>query len=347
MATDLSELQLTFFANTTASTAEDAGTFEVGYVTDPADTSTFVLVETVAPVGLNRSSSEMVGPFLFTDASEGRMALRYRPAPTENPESWNLDDFKVEPIPNCPSPDPYSVTVSNITESEAIVAWTDSDETHTQWVVFYKTDSEETYTEVMVTEQQALLTGLTSSTRYTVYVQTYCGTEENLSQTNPVSFYTTAVPITEFPYFQDFEDIANNPLNVDFRFIGANQWVVGSAAGSAISAESDEEQTHAMYISNNNGQSHAYGVYTESYTYASVPITFGEALEYNISFDYKSVGEGGAWGSWDFLTVVLADENYQIPETGGEPTGVVILYFFMILITTMKNCLKLLQTFLL
>ena len=325
MVEDLSELQLTFFANTTASTVEAAGTFEVGYVTDPTDTTTFVLVETVAPVGLSRSSSEMVGPFFFTDASEGRIALRYRPAPTEDPESWNLDDFKVEPIPNCPSPDPYSVTVSSITDSEAIVAWTDSDETHSQWVVFYKTDSEETYTEVMVTEQQALLTGLTSSTRYTVYVQTYCGTEENLSQTNPVSFYTTAVPITEFPYFQDFEDITNNPLNVDFRFIGANQWVVGSAAGSAISAESDGEQTQAMYISNNNGQSHAYGVYTESYTYASVPITFGEALEYNISFDYKSVGEGDVWGSWDFLTVVLADENYQIPETGGEPTGIVIL----------------------
>ena len=325
-ATDLSELQLTFFANTTASTVEDAGTFDVGYVTDPTDTSTFVLVQTVTPVGLSRSESVMVGPFLFTDAEEGRIALRYRAIESSSPESWNLDDFKVEPVPECPSPNPYSVTISNITESEATISWVDEDESHSLWTVFYKAENEEEYTEQQATEQTITLTGLQASTQYTVYVQTDCGTEDNLSQTIPVTFGTTAIPISDFPYFQNFEDITNEPFNVEYTAMGVNRWAVGTAAGSAPTEESEETDTYSMYISNNNGQTFNYDQHQTSYSYAVVPIAFGDALEYAISFDYKVVGEIGYY-SYDYLTVVLTETDYQIPADGQltENAGTVIL----------------------
>jgi hypothetical protein len=317
-AADLNTLQLTFYANTTASFESQAGLFEVGYITNLQDTSSFVPIATVAPVGYDRSESVMVGPFQYgnIEETEGRIALRY--TSTNQAISWNLDDFTVEPIPTCPSPIPTSVTATNITTESAIITWIDPDIEHTQWIVYYKAEGEENYTTITVTDQLAELSGLTQATNYTLYVQTDCGTSDNLSQTIPITFSTKAVPITTFPYYQDFEDLVALPFNAEYKVIGNNKWVVGNATG-VLSETNNYGESNSLYISNTNGQTHNYDQYSITDAYVIVPITFGSDAEYTISFDYKVIGES----TDDYLSVVIADTNTIL--TTGIPNGTPIL----------------------
>ncbi len=316
-ATSTDELQLSFYANTTASTPEAAGIFEVGYVTDATDTASFVPVTTVAPVGLERSSSVLVGPFVFTDApDDARIALRYKAVLVANLESWNLDDFTVQPVSECPAPNFSSVTVTDVTDSEATISWVDEDVTHSQWKVFYKTLTEETYSEVTATSQSVTITGLVPATRYSVYVQTDCGTENNYDRTAEVPFSTRALPVSVFPFEQDFQDIESNPFNAEFYGSGMNQWTIGSAVGAV-----SEEDAISVYVSNNQAD-YTYTTNNTSYSFIVIPVQFGDASEYTISFDYKVGGED----NYDYLSVALCDGNTSITNsTTSLPTGTVIL----------------------
>jgi hypothetical protein len=323
---DITTQQLSFYANTTSSTVEGAGTFQVGYVTDPTDTATFVPLETVVlpQAGLGRASSVMVGPYSYADvdAESPRMALKYVAANAG--ESWNLDDFTVEPIPLCPAPQSSSITVTGITDSEATITWVDEDESHNAWLFYYKSETEEEYNEISTTEQSITLTDLNQATSYSFYIQTDCGISENYSQTSIITFRTTAVPVAEFPYYQDFQDLESNPFAAEFYGSGTNQWMVGSGTGVVNSENEDEEQT-SLYISNNNS---TYAYTTEqnlSRSWVVIPIVFGDAPEYSISFQYKSGGEQ-SWNSiYDFLSVVLCDASADLTNLNGVPSGTVIL----------------------
>ena len=316
-------LRFEFYANTTASDSATAGVMEVGIITDVTDPYTFVPLQQVTPVGFQRSGSFLVGPFDFNTMTEteGRIALRFTPASSNQGESWNLDDFKVMPIPACPSPVSNSVVISEITDTQATVSWTDTDESHNAWTVHYKAENDEDYIVLPATAQTITLTGLTATTAYEVYVMTNCGTDDNVSRTDIVSFRTIATPITEFPYYQTFEDLENNPASFDFRNEHTNKWHIGTATG-VVSEEGSDEMTTSLYISNDNGVSYAYTTQSAtSYANAIMPVIFGEANEYVLSFDYKVNGETyGGSSVYDFLKVFLCDSDVNIP-TNGEPTG--------------------------
>ena len=315
----LNTLRFEFYANTTASSAATAGVMEVGLITDEMDSTSFVPLQTVEPVGFSRSGSFLVGPFDFDQLSytEGRIALRYTPEPANYGESWNLDDFKVIPIPACPSPNANSVVVSNVTDVSATISWTDTDETHNAWIVYYKSEDEEDYTSVSATEQSITLTGLEAITSYSVYVQTDCGIEDNVSRTDIVTFSTIATPITDFPYYQTFEDLESNPASFEFRNAYVNEWYVGTATG----VPSDEEETTSLYISNDQGVSNAYTISSAaSYASAIMPVTFGESSEYILSFDYKLIGEIINSNKYDYFMLFMCDGGVNIPSNG-QPQG--------------------------
>ena len=321
-------LRFEFYANTTAADATTAGLMEVGVITDITDTATFIPLYNVTPVGFSRNGSHLVGPFDMdeTTLTEGRIALRYAPNPSNTGESWNLDDFKVMPIPACPSPVANSVVVSDITDTQATVTWTDTDESHTAWIVYYKTSADETYSTVAVTEQSITLTGLTPSTSYSVYIMTDCGTADNVSRTDIVSFNTIATPVSVFPYYQTFEDLENNPASFEFRNEYTNQWHIGTATG-VVAEDGSDEMTTSLYISNDGGVTNAYTIQSAtSYASAVMPVSFGEANEYILSFDYKVMGETIGSNKYDFLKVFLCNSDVTIP-TNGEPssTGTVTL----------------------
>ncbi|MBQ2303595.1 MAG: fibronectin type III domain-containing protein [Bacteroidales bacterium] len=321
-------LRFEFYANTTASDSATAGVMEVGIITDVTDPYTFVPLQQVTPVGFQRSGSFLVGPFDFNTMTEteGRIALRFTPASSNQGESWNLDDFKVMPIPACPSPVANSVVISDITDTQATVSWTDPDETHTAWTVYYKSSSDESYSTLAATEQSITLTDLTPTTSYSVYVMTNCGTDDNVARTDIVSFSTIATPISEFPYYQTFEDLENNPASFEFRNEYTNKWHIGTATG-VVSEEGSDEITTSLYISNDNGVTNAYTIQSAaSYASAIMPVSFGDANEYILSFDYKVIGESIGTSKCDFLKVFMCNSDVNIPSNG-EPssTGTVTL----------------------
>ena len=197
----LTELRLSFWATSTYPSY--SGSTKVGYITDVNDIETFVELfdaGTPGPRGGNESVSgygNYMGPFDFIglEIPEGaRIALRHIDANASysSSQSWNIDDIKVELIPDCPSPVKTSVTFENITAHTATVSWTDNDESHTSWTVFYKPSTAEEWESEEAYEQTLELTGLAPETSYQVYVITNCGdTPENPDATVTKTFTTT------------------------------------------------------------------------------------------------------------------------------------------------------------
>lgn len=99
--------------------------------------------------------------------------------------------------------------------------------------------------------------------------------------------------ITEFPYYQDFEN-SEDTVQFTISGTGTNQWKIGSAVNYAVPSEDDETPTtgNALYVSNDNGISNAYTISSSlSTSYAVLQVQFGDDSEYHLSFDYRVEGE--------------------------------------------------------
>ena len=100
--------------------------------------------------------------------------------------STYMDNFVVEMVPTCRKP--TGVNASAVTKRSATIGWTSD---ATEWVVAYKADADEDFTEIpAVTENPYILTGLTPETAYTVKVRTNCGGGDYSDWTAPVNFTT-------------------------------------------------------------------------------------------------------------------------------------------------------------
>ena len=118
-----------------------------------------------------------------------------------------IDNVMVEPVgieTSCVRPVANSVVASNETTTSATISWTDNDESHSAWNVYYKLSSEEEYTMVSASETTIELTDLLPSSTYSVYVTTDCGDEES-NPTATITFNTLCDVFSDFPYFQGFE----------------------------------------------------------------------------------------------------------------------------------------------
>ena len=106
-----------------------------------------------------------------------------------------------------PCPAPTTLAATDITTNSVVLSWNETG-LATAWKVAYKTVDAEEYTEVDVTTNPYTLTGLSAGTAYTVKVKADCGTEDGTSGwSNTVTFTTVCLPITEFPYTENFDEI--------------------------------------------------------------------------------------------------------------------------------------------
>ncbi len=168
---DIHDLRLSFWATATIPSVSH---IEVGVITDLDDPTTFVPLADAGTPGPRGHGGNFMGPFDFDTISvtSGRIALRY--TSTNAPESCNLDDFTVELIPDCPSPEKDSVTVSNIGNHTATISFVDHDATHTEWVVYYRASADTVWNTMTTTTTTVDLTNLDAQTTYYVYVETAC-----------------------------------------------------------------------------------------------------------------------------------------------------------------------------
>ncbi len=135
--------------------------------------------------------------------------------------------------------------------------------------------------------------GLLSNTLYNVKVRALCGGgDTSLAAVASMRTMRVMEPVTELPYSTGFETTdADN--NLWFVENGANGWFVGAAAHNSGS--------QALYISNDNGVSNAYGTALASWSYAYRAFTLA-AGEYAVSYDWQAQGES----TWDYLRVFMA-----------------------------------------
>ena len=198
-----------------------------------------------------------------------------------------VDDLTVKVVPSCMRPEATSVVASDITSSSATISWTDNDESHSAWNVYYRATGTEEYTSVPATDVSVALTGLDASTQYEVYVTTDCGTEES-EATNMVSFSTQMVEVS-IPYSCDF-DVAGNNGWVLKNGTCTNKWYVGTPTGAT---------SGALYISKDNGATTNYNIDEFSVVVAEKLFQTGTSDSLTISFDLTIGGEGGS----DYLKV--------------------------------------------
>ncbi|MBB1140813.1 choice-of-anchor J domain-containing protein [Myroides sp. WP-1] len=221
-------------------------------------------------------------------------------------DGWRLyiDSVIVEDVPACPTP--RNIQLSNYTTVGVQVDWSQGYEEEAWEVAIQLAGTAAPTTGTAVDETTYTATQLNSNTEYDVYVRAICDAEEGSvgsEWVGPIRFRTNMIP-HELPFVDGFEGDNN------FVFIGAkvNKWHIGTAVNNG--------GTHAMYISNDEGVSNQYTLAdpnwesTRSHAYADFAIP-QDVNEMQLSFDWRSMGEGEVWAS-DYFRVWVVPTDYVV-----------------------------------
>ena len=212
-----------------------------------------------------------------------------------------IDNVSIDYVPSCIRPEPASVVASDITTSSATISWTDNDESHSSWNVYYRMLGTEEYIVIPVSEPSVELTDLVNAKSYEVYVTTNCGNEE--SEGTYITTFTTLQESVEIPYTCDFEEVGTNGWLLRNGSC-TNKWYVGTPAS---------ETSGKLFITNNNGGAAQYTTSATSIVVAEKLFQLGATDSVRISFDLKIGGET----TYDYLKVywVPADTVYEATTT--------------------------------
>ncbi len=170
----------------------DAG-LEIGVMTDVADESNFVPIDTVYTSDVNVIENFEV--HLNSYVGTGKyIAFRYMQS-----GRFYIDNVLISPIPNCLNP--VSLSVSNITTQSAILHWTEVG-TPTACQALISTTPITNFaghTPFAVYNQQYSATGLAAHTTYYFYVQSVCGGDLSdwISTTFTTQCNATLLPVSE------------------------------------------------------------------------------------------------------------------------------------------------------
>ena len=291
---DIHELQFSFWA--TAYNPATYGSLEVGVLTDPEDMDSFVSLYPAGTPSSRDGVGNYMGPFSFGNANvaNGRIALRYTSTSTYSTYAWNMDDFTVEMIPNCPTP--TQVAVEGTTSSTVTLNWVENGDA-TSWNIKYVPVGIESEEVVVANEKPFTVTGLTDGTTYDFYVQSNCG--------NAVSTYSTEVSATTLmmgqtlPYFTDFSEggwILNNSTST-------NKWAMGTPSNRDRSA---------LFVTN-DGTSAGYTLNTPCGVSAEKLFEVPAQETVHVEFDVECQGES----NYDFIKVFLAPSTNEYPASVG------------------------------
>ena len=202
MSENLNELQLTFtYRNESVSTSN--GTLHVGYMTDPADASTFVEMYSCPQTA---TQTEVKVPFDTVTVFPGSpyyIVFQYVGGIYSN-YYLSIDNVSVDYIPNCIAP--TGLATSNVTTDGVTLTWTagGSESAWDLYISSSSTDVPDATTTPMYSTSATSYTfsGLTGNTAYTAYVRANCGGEQ--SSWVSANFRTDCGSVS-VPYTVDFE----------------------------------------------------------------------------------------------------------------------------------------------
>ncbi|MBQ2396191.1 MAG: fibronectin type III domain-containing protein, partial [Bacteroidales bacterium] len=166
-----------------------------------------------------------------------------------------IDNIMIEPVGEeitCTKPVETSVVASAVTVSSATISWTDNDESHTAWNVYYKTEAEEEYSVISASETTIEFTTLDPATVYSVYVTTDCGGGDESDPTNTIVFMTECETIVDFPYNEGFNSTAipcwsTVPVNQTYN------WAIAATYQGDVTPA--EGEAFAIFKNNSRGSS--------------------------------------------------------------------------------------------
>ncbi|MDY6372179.1 MAG: choice-of-anchor J domain-containing protein, partial [Bacteroidales bacterium] len=202
---DLSGLQIRFWTRPENFTNNNCGTFEVGYITNLTDTSTFSPIVSYTYSDFTAYEEKEVS---FASAPAGAYIAFLHKAHSTS-WYWYVDDIIVEPISSCPRP--ASVAASAIGSDEATITVNDPTDHGSYQYTLYVNDTTQVTSDVF-SGTTTTIYSLSPNTVYRVDVAASCGSEVS----NPVSttFRTQCVALTstDLPYEMDFNEAATNAM---------------------------------------------------------------------------------------------------------------------------------------
>ena len=195
-------LQLSFWAR--PSSTSYSPIFYVGVMTDPEDITTFQYVDTVYVT--NSTEWQFFEVPLSSYTGNGRYVAVRANRPSS---AWYayFDDVLLENIPNCPRV--FDVAAHDITQTDATITWTPT--VATEYEVQYGSVGFTPGTGTSVNNifaDSVVLTGLTPSTEYDVYVRGLCSGDS--SNWSFVYQFHTECPYATLPIFESFDSITGS-----------------------------------------------------------------------------------------------------------------------------------------
>ncbi len=175
---------------------------EIGVLTNPADATTFTLVQAV---DITTTFENYVVNFAGFTGPGAVIALRRLSTSTYT--YVYLDDIVWEAIPTCV--EPTALVYANITSSGVDVSWTAPTTAPASGYEYVISTSATAPTTAgtAVTNAYVSLSGLTPQTTYYVYVRSVCSTTDASPWVGPVSILTACLPVTALPWIENFDAV--------------------------------------------------------------------------------------------------------------------------------------------
>jgi hypothetical protein len=178
---------------------------DIGIMTDPADPTTFTLVEEVDIIDIVFNGGFGTYTVYFNNYTGNGHYIAIR-GNNINSEGFNvlIDNIVVSEAPSCISP---TGLAADATFDSADLSWTDNN-SEASWTLYWKERGAEAYTEVPdVTDNPYTLSNLSAATAYEFYVVANCSETDHSDPSAVYSFSTDCNAFT-LPWSEDFNNLA-------------------------------------------------------------------------------------------------------------------------------------------
>lgn len=234
-------------------------TFTVGVMTDPADASTYVALDTITP------SAATYEPFrvLFNAYEGGAKYIAIKmDAPASSYKGVYIDDIVIDSIPNCLEPDSLTAVLTKGHGSIATLKWAAG--AASAWEVQYGMDPK--FADAItanVNEPTLSLTGLISDSTYYARVKAICSETEESEWSNVISFTPmNAIIINDgtttgsyVPFYGYYADMGtNSQFIIPEKEIATIQWdsITKLTFFSSTTTETWEGAQFDVYVAETN-----------------------------------------------------------------------------------------------
>ena len=283
---DLSNAQLRFWAK-----ANSGNDIEVGFYTNPMDSTTFTKLVTLSPT--SDYSEYTVSLSSHTSSMGSYVGFRRK---TASGGLLFIDDVYLEDLPACLRPEITDVTISS---TDVTVSWHSEDSY--LFNLYYKTDADTAYTEIAgITDTFYVFSALPSNTQFTWYVAGNC--DDGTYATSYPNDFVTPLEAVELPYTADFSETDEWKLNNGGC---TNYWVKGAI----------DNTTDGLFVTT-NGTTPGYATSSTTTVTAEKHLVVGESGSVIVSFDFRCAGES----TYDYMKVFLAPMSENYPGSNASPT---------------------------